>query len=1085
MGQKLIIITLFLLLGSWSTVFSQPQQPPVNNFTPADFGISQPPEIYAIAKDDRGFIYAGSVGGVMQFDGYSWNFIKVLTGEKINDIHYAGNNVLAVGGLNYFGLLLPDIKGTVKFKTLKSLLPKEIENFEIITIQSSREKVFFQSENGLFIYDLKKEILKLVRPEKSFFRGYEAGGRYFVRDRGKGLMEWSGGKLKLFSSDTVSKNYGYFGIVDYNKEKFLAATHDLGFYLIDKKTGETEIFESFFYYDFLPQIYEIEKINDDLFALATVNLGVVLLDKNLELKMRVGRNEGLRSSLIKQICADHSGRLWAATSGGVSVIDIHSPIHIYNENTGIPGNVEDVQQLGTIYYAGSSSGLYFLPDFYSDDQKPWRKTETDISQVYDLDVNDKDVLVASAGGLYAGTLNSFKKIADGDFNTVRYIPRGKYMVALTPDELFVFNEKYQIIKQISVFNDGQRIQRSHTIEFDTSDVLRTRIWVGLGAQGVLRIDITDNNSLKTDVFTELDGLMPGFVKPGNFLGKIIFLTENGLQHFIPEEEVAKSLSEEQKNDPAFNRGYFDVFTIPNTKIKGNISFMKIENGKIYVSLNDKLCYFDEKGKLHSKEFASYKLGRVNNLVLLQGRLWIPAADGIAVFHPGHYNKINRNFKLYFRKINTSADNVIMQEYFNEDTKFTSEQTLRSLELNYSDNSLHFVLASDYFDIENPLEFSWYLEGSDEKWSKWSKNNTISINNIHEGSYILHVKARNIYGAESEEALFYFTILPPWYRTLWAYIGYFILIILIIWAAVKVSGYRLKQNNIRLENIVKERTNEIASKNEELQYQNHQILHQKQEITDSINYAKRIQEAILPVKKEIERVFPDSFVLFKPKDIVSGDFYWFAHHNMQSIIVCADCTGHGVPGAFMSMICTDRINHTVLEKKITTPSALLSEVNQGIKRSLKQEDESNLKTKDGMDAAVCLYDHTKGILFYSGANRPLWLLRNGEISEYKPTKMAVGGFTPEDQVYDELQIKIEKGDIVYLSTDGYADQFGGPRGKKLMVKAFKEILLQKSALPFNKQCTDLDKFIEDWRNTENESGENIEQVDDMCVMGIKF
>ena len=1085
MLRKLIFTALLLLLGSWHVIFSQPQQPPICNFTPADFGNRQPPEVYAIAKDDRGFIYAGSVGGVMQFDGYTWNFIKVLTGEKINDIRYTGNNVLAVGGLNYFGLLLPDEKGIVTFKSLKQLIPQEIEKFEVLTIQSCKGKIFFQSENGIFIYDLKKENLKFVLPVNSFFRGYEADGRYFVRDRGNGLMEWNGNKFELFASDSISKNYGYFGIVSYNKEKFLAATHDLGFYFINKKSGEIDFAESFFYYDFLPLIYEIEKIHDDLFALATVNMGVVLVDENLELKMRVGRNEGLRSSLIKQICADHSGKLWAATSGGVSIIDIYSPIHIYNENTGIPGNVEDVQQLGTIYYAGSSSGLYYLPDFYSDDQKPWRKTETGITQVYDLDVNDKDVLAASAGGLYAGTLNSFKKIADGDFNTVRFIPRGKFIIALTPDELFVFNEKYQIIKQASVFNDGQRIQRSHTIEFDTSLTHRTRIWVGLGAQGVLRIDISDNNSVTADVFTETDGLMPGIVKPGNFLGKIIFLTENGLQHFIPEEEVAKSLTGEQKKDPAFNRGYFDVFTIPNTKIKGNVSFMKIENGKIYLSLNDKLCYIDKKGKLHSKEFSSYKLGRVNNLVLLQGRLWIPAADGIAVFHPGHYNKIRRNFKLYFRKINTSSDHIIMQEYFNQDTEFTSEQITKSLELTYSENSLHFILASDYFDIENPLEYSWYLEGDDQKWSKWSKNNTISINNIHEGSYVLHVKARNIYGAESEEALFYFTILPPWYRTVWAYICYFVLIILLIWAAVKISGYRLKQNNIRLENIVKERTIEIASKNEELQTQNHQILHQKQEITDSINYAKRIQEAILPVKKEIERVFPESFVLFKPKDIVSGDFYWFAHQNRQSIIVCADCTGHGVPGAFMSMICTDRINHTVLEKKINTPSALLSEVNQGIKRSLKQEDESNLKTKDGMDAAVCLYDHATSVLFYSGANRPLWLLRNGEIKEYKPTKMAVGGFTPEDQVYDEIQIKIEKGDIVYLSTDGYADQFGGPKGKKLMVKAFKEILLQKSVLPFNKQCADLDKYIEDWRNTENDSGEVIEQVDDMCVMGIKF
>jgi serine phosphatase RsbU (regulator of sigma subunit) len=188
---------------------------------------------------------------------------------------------------------------------------------------------------------------------------------------------------------------------------------------------------------------------------------------------------------------------------------------------------------------------------------------------------------------------------------------------------------------------------------------------------------------------------------------------------------------------------------------------------------------------------------------------------------------------------------------------------------------------------------------------------------------------------------------------------------------------------------------------------------------------------------------------------------------------------------MSMICTDRLNHTVLEKKIKTPSAMLMEVNQGIKRSLKQEDESDLKTKDGMDAAVCSFNHQTNELIYAGANRPLWLLRKGELLEYKPTKMAVGGFTPEEQVFDETIIKIEKGDIVYLSTDGYADQFGGPKGKKLMVKSFKELMIKNSSLSFDEQHDKLDRFIEDWRHTKTEDSDFIEQVDDMCVMGIRF
>jgi serine phosphatase RsbU (regulator of sigma subunit) len=311
------------------------------------------------------------------------------------------------------------------------------------------------------------------------------------------------------------------------------------------------------------------------------------------------------------------------------------------------------------------------------------------------------------------------------------------------------------------------------------------------------------------------------------------------------------------------------------------------------------------------------------------------------------------------------------------------------------------------------------------------------------------------------------------------------LILLVYIAIRISSYQLKQKNIRLEAIVQERTAEIAHKNVALEHQNIQILHQKAEIMDSITYARRIQEAILPLRSEILRAFPNSFVLFKPKDIVSGDFFWFQHYNGKSIIICADCTGHGVPGAFMSMISSDKLNFTVHEKRIFSPGAMLSEVNKGIKKSLKQESEEGEKTKDGMDAAICSFDPERSELIYAGANRPLWLVRNGEIQEYKPTKCAVGGFTPEDQIYEEVIISILPGDRVYMSTDGYADQFGGEKGKKMMVKNFKEKILAIQHLPLVEQGNALGAYFEAWKGHLDEKGEAYEQVDDVCLIGIGF
>ncbi len=1080
--QKLTVlkraIFLSICIGFALSVYAQQQLPPVTNYTPQDYGENQPIENYSICRDERGFIYAGNVGGVLEYDGVNWNFIEIITGTKVSALFPVGNYAIACGGLNFLGIIRPDKAGKLKYHSLKHLVPDE--NFEVITIGKVGNKVIFQTENALYVFENGK--MKAINTTATFFRSYVVGDRYFVRERGKGLMEMKGDELDLFASDSISSGYGFMGMVEYDKDYFLAITHDVGFYLMHKNTGVISLMESFYLMDNFMQVYDVLRLKNGHFALATKNKGVVVVDDQLEGVSVSGRNEGLRTSIVNQICMDNSNNIWAATENGISMIDVHSPLHFYSESSGLPGNVEAVEYIGTNFYAGTSAGLFLLPESKSDDLKPWRKIESIIGDVSDLDVNEKDVLVASSNGLFAGTLNTFYLISTGAYKSVKYITERNMIVALTPDILEVYSNDYKLLKKIMLPN---HFQRTTSIAFDTTVEGKTRIWIGTVKQGVIRLDISTDLIFSMQIFDELDGVMPGSIYPFNFRNDVIFLTDKGLQYFITEEEIARSLSEEDRKDSLNYRGMMDAFLFENFKLDGAVSGMAVTDDRLYFCLNNKICYFSEDGSRFSSEFATLKLGRINGIHLINNRLWIAAADGAAVYFPSHSKNLKAKFGIFFRKITDKNGQFLMNEFFGSEGSVDVHQPKGWLpEIDYLANTITFELAADYFNRNHPLEYAYYLEGHDTNWSKWTKESKITLHNLHEGEYTLHVKARNIYGVESKEATFTFVILPPWYRTWWAYVLYVIGAIIIIFIAVKIAGYRLKQNNIHLEKIVHERTLEIAGKNEKLQLQNDQILHQKTEITDSINYAKRIQEAILPIKKEIRKVFPDSFVLFKPKDIVSGDFYWFANKENLSIFICADCTGHGVPGAFMSMICTDRLNHTVLEKKILSPSLMLSEVNQGIKRSLKQEDESDLKTKDGMDAAVCTFNHITSELKYAGANRPLWLLRNNELIEYKPTKTAVGGFTPEDQHFDETSIFIKKDDVVYLSTDGYADQFGGPKGKKLMVKAFKELLIKNAGLSFDGQHDMLDKLIEDWRNYPGQD-EVIEQVDDICVMGIRF
>jgi serine phosphatase RsbU (regulator of sigma subunit)/Tfp pilus assembly protein PilF len=270
---------------------------------------------------------------------------------------------------------------------------------------------------------------------------------------------------------------------------------------------------------------------------------------------------------------------------------------------------------------------------------------------------------------------------------------------------------------------------------------------------------------------------------------------------------------------------------------------------------------------------------------------------------------------------------------------------------------------------------------------------------------------------------------------------------------------------------------IEEKNRETEFQKKIIEEKNKDITDSINYAKRIQQAKLPAKEEIYHWFPRSFVLFKPKDIVSGDFYFFRKTDRSLFIAAADCTGHGVPGAFMSLIASEKLEEAITLS--TDTSEILKHVNRGIRNSLHQS-LSNESTRDGMDIALCSVDPANLIMKFSGANRPVWIIRNGnsEVEEISATRKAIGGLTEDHQEFETHELKLQSGDTFYLFSDGYSDTTGGEKGKKLKTKKFKEILLSIQGKDMREQEKYLENFIETWKA-------GMEQIDDILVIGVRI
>jgi serine phosphatase RsbU (regulator of sigma subunit)/tetratricopeptide (TPR) repeat protein len=244
-----------------------------------------------------------------------------------------------------------------------------------------------------------------------------------------------------------------------------------------------------------------------------------------------------------------------------------------------------------------------------------------------------------------------------------------------------------------------------------------------------------------------------------------------------------------------------------------------------------------------------------------------------------------------------------------------------------------------------------------------------------------------------------------------------------------------------------------------------------EITDSIQYAKRIQNAILPPAKIVKEHLKESFILYKPKDVVAGDFYWMENKNGKVLFAAADCTGHGVPGAMVSVVCNNALNRSVREYGLTDPGKILDKTREIV---IQEFDKSEEEVKDGMDIALCSIEGFK--LQYAGAHNPLWIIRNGKILETKANKQPIGQFDNQED-YTTHNFDLEPGDSLYIFSDGYVDQFGGEKGKKFKTNSFRELLLSIQNKCMEEQKSIIDNSFETWKG-------NLEQIDDVCIIGVR-
>ncbi len=613
------------------------------------------------------------------------------------------------------------------------------------------------------------------------------------------------------------------------------------------------------------------------------------------------------------------------------------------------------------------------------------------------------------------------------------------------------------------------------------------VWIGTNNGGLLKFNII---SQKFEQFTKENGIgsnqvytifkdSKGRLWLGTLSGALTMFDGVTFKKFSEAEgypsKYTLSITEDSNGDiwiGTFDQGVYKyngkTFKQYSTKdgLSSNAALLLTtdENNNLWIGSGlglDRLNIKDEKVKHYEKEDGFLGVEINPNAVCKdsEGSIWFGTIIGLVKYSSKieNTNQIEsitsiKSPRLFFKNIDIPANHV------------------------FSWNKNHLTFDFIGTSLTNPkrVKYRYMLEGLDTEYSPIVKENSVTYPDLKSGEYTFKVISCNNDGVwNAAPVTFHFVITPPFWKTIWFWSVVGLAIIFIVFSYIKWKVEKLRKQNIILESKVTERTETISKQKIELEKKNIKI-------TDSIDYAKRIQDAIFVSKDEMKKYPFEWFLFFKPKDIVSGDFYWSFERDNKIWVATADCTGHGVPGAFMSIIGYNLLNHAVKDAKIDKPSEILNTLRGMMKDTFSKALVENSQVKDGIAIALICYDKIENIIEYSGSYNSLYHIRDGKLEEYKANRIPIGysEYEAESGNFITHKIGIKKGDSIYLFTDGFPDQPGGKEKKKFFYAPFKQLLTEIQKQPMDVQKNHLDETLTNWV-------QNREQIDDITIVGIRF
>ena len=1061
---------------------------------------------WSICQDINNVMLFANRKGISSFDGQDWLSVRIPTLPFSMQVN-PGDRKIYIGGDNSYGFLEKDLMGSYKYVSLSG----DASDIGIITkIIFNDSLVWFYGELSVSRYNLENGKLELRLKSKDdypFTGMFVTPKNTFINLINKGLYRLESDTLFPIVTGYLTEKVEVLFSLPYNNRMVL----------VGLSNGKLKLFDGIKYFDYQIKddgylkeniLSEGIAIGDSLYAFSTLDGGALVVNKlSGKIRFTINNQNDLPDDEIFAVGLDNSGGLWLSHQYGLTRADLNLPVGNFSIYPGLKGNLTTSLWHNNELYVATSEGVFYLSEVknYSEVQiliknepvsnfsRPLIQTEKTreaksrrkniFTRIFGRKISkDKNVSAAastdtatvnrpkSSGDQYSRkTVNRLKSInyifkkVDGFNEKCRQLVSTKNgILAATNKGLFIINNH----KAILLANDRY-------INFISWQPVDDKYYVAAG-DGYFSVKYQNGKWLS-------EYLDPGFTDP---VYSIIKANNNTL--WLGVDNAALRVD--------FSKGP-DVVKYSPVSIRNDFPqryLLDFVNDSVFLYTESGIYFYDNMSeefiqsrtdKSFSGSKMKYYYPRSNIPLVRHGSDWIYLKPITKVLEKGLpifkiFNDVisinaekdnlwvvdgeNRLFRIDLNipsKINPEIDVFVKSISDGRRTTFN----LSNIVFNRGDNNINFDIVAPGYLKQNTTHYQYTINKLMPDWSPWSVSTNYNFLISEPGEYTLRVRAKDLWGNIGEPESVKFTIKAPFTKTTIFYVLSGFVLLLFLFLIFRFREGQLQKKNRLLEEKVRERTAEIEE--------------QKEEITSSIEYASRIQRAMLPMNDHFKNLFSDYFIIFKPRDIVSGDFYWIGEDDKHIFFTVADCTGHGVPGAFMSTLGISSLNEIITNNDDLQANTVLNLLREKIITSLHQTGKEG-EAADGMDLALCVLHKNRKTLQYSGSYNPLFIFQGGEFKEYKADRMPIGIYYGEKVTFTNYEINVKKGDTVYILSDGLPDQFGGPDGSKYKKSNLKKLLLEIYYRPMVEQRNIIENEFKNWKGS-------ADQIDDITMIGVRI